>query len=190
MSRLVFGVGNSSGVKISNKGKRLKSYQAWKNMLQRCYQKTYQEKHHTYKDCFVNDEWLDYKTFKKWYDENSKNGFHLDKDLLFIGNKEYSKEKCRFVSGSLNKLFLDNKLIRGEYPIGVSYCKERDNYETQINKKGRRIFLGRFDSIEEASLKYLKEKKKYSTIEVNSYYKSGDITRDLYLSLIRRISLL
>ena len=56
-------------------------YQKWGSMLTRCYSEKYQERHPTYKDCTVCEEWTTFSNFKKWMQGQDYQGKHLDKDL-------------------------------------------------------------------------------------------------------------
>lgn len=71
-------------------------------MLNRCYNEKCQEKHPSYIECTVCDEWHNFQVFAKWHEENYINGFHLDKDIRIKGNKTYSPSACSFVSQSDN----------------------------------------------------------------------------------------
>ena len=80
------------------KRKPTKSYDTWIGMLRRCYSEKSFIRRPTYKDVTVCEEWHNFQTFAKWYEENYIEGFHLDKDLLSKGNKIYSPETCCFIS--------------------------------------------------------------------------------------------
>ena len=80
------------------KRKPTKSYDTWIGMLRRCYSEKSFIRRPTYKDVTVCEEWHNFQTFVKWYEENYIEGFHLDKDLLSKGNKIYSPETCCFIS--------------------------------------------------------------------------------------------
>lgn len=138
-------------------GKLLPFYVTWRNMLCRCYSTKFQLTKPTYVGCTVCDEWKYLSNFKKWYDENYVDGFALDKDILFEGNKIYSPEFCRFVPAYLNSLLIDHGNARGDLPLGVSENKPntktgqinstylarcRDGYEGHLSKT--------FKTIEEA----------------------------------------
>ena len=108
-------------------GKKTKCYNTWKHMLTRVYNKKYKEKHPTYENCTICEEWLNFQNFAKWYEENyyevEGQRMHLDKDILIKGNKMYSSETCVFVPQRINELFTKNNRIRGDYPIGITYHK-------------------------------------------------------------------
>lgn len=63
----------------------------------RCYDVKYSKKHPTYKDCTVCEEWHNFQTFAKWFDENyyeiENTIMDLDKDILKNGNKIYCPAK-------------------------------------------------------------------------------------------------
>ena len=42
----------------------------WYGMLRRCYDTKYQARQPSYIGCSVSEEWLNFQTFAKWYDEN------------------------------------------------------------------------------------------------------------------------
>ena len=128
-------------------------YKHWSNMIHRCYDKTIQEKQPYYKGCTVCEEWHNFQNFAKWFNDNYYQINHeamcLDKDILHKGNKIYSPNTCCFVNNRINVLFTKNTIKRGNYPIGVSYHKEKKRFEAKcsIFFEGRKInkFLGGFN---------------------------------------------
>lgn len=158
-NKLVQGVGiNDYEGSISVNGRIIKSYQAWKDMLKRCYSEKYQIKKPTYIGCTVADEWLYFSNFKKWFDENYVDGYQLDKDLKYLGNKVYSKEACFFVTRELNSLFTNNRRNKGECQTGVSFHKCKGRYRSTVRVKGRSKWLGLFSTSDEAEKVYLTAK--------------------------------
>lgn len=79
-----------------------KEYLCWSDMFKRCYNENWIEKHPTYVETEVCDEWLKFSNFLKWHQENYVEGWHLDKDLLGDG-KIYSPETCCFIPAYINK---------------------------------------------------------------------------------------
>lgn len=131
-NKLVYGVGvNDYEGRVKINGKMIKSYNTWKNMLERCYDDKLLKKYPTYTDCTVCEEWLYFSNFKKWFDEHyrwdlDEKGLRpcLDKDLLVKGNKIYSPDTCIFLPNSVNS-FLANKQSRNTSGyIGVTWCKK------------------------------------------------------------------
>ena len=45
--------------------------------------------------------------------------------------------------------------------LGVTYIKSRNKFEAQLKLNGKKIYLGRFNTLEEASKKYIASKRKY-----------------------------
>ena len=114
-------------------------YQTWHNMLTRCYNKKYQEKYPTYKECYVCNRWLllsnfveDFKLING-YNENKilNHELCLDKDIKSDGkNKEYSLKNCMFVSASenskqANKTRNNNYLKDENNPMNRDDVKEK-----------------------------------------------------------------
>ena len=108
-------------------------YRTWKGMLKRCYSAKYQERQPTYKGCSVSEDWWRFSNFRAWMAAQDFEGMQLDKDILFEGNKVYSKETCVFVTRSVNLFTTDSGASRGEWMIGVSWRKDKDKFEAQVN---------------------------------------------------------
>ena len=127
--KLVYGIGinDSDSVTIID-GKIVTSYVCWKEMLRRCYDPKSLARHPTYVGCYVDPKWLSYATFKEWFDKNHIDGYHLDKDLLFFGNKEYSENNCVFVPSWLNSFVIEANAARGKYMLGVYLKKQTGKF--------------------------------------------------------------
>jgi len=172
--KLVYGVGINDADYVVKKmetievnGKRKQRlvwvcpyYSVWTHMLERCYSAKLQEKYPTYKGCSVSEEWLTFSNFKRWMEKQDWEGLQLDKDILFSGNKVYSKETCVFVSGMVNNFTIDRGNDRGEWPLGVCWHKEKSKFRSRcrnpFTKKGEH--LGYFTCELEAHQEWLKRK--------------------------------
>ena len=165
--------------------KRLKNYTAWINLIGRCYNERLKENLPTYKDVTVCEEWHNFQVFAEWFEENynpeTMEGWHLDKDILFKGNKIYSPETCTFVPMEINKLFIRCQNCRGELPIGV--YKFKNKFKAQININGKRAGLGIFKTSEEAFQVYKTAKEEYIKEIANKW--RGQITEEVYNTLYK-----
>lgn len=135
-------------------------YQAWGNMLKRCYSAKSQESRPTYKGCSVSEEWLTFSNFKVWMQEQDFEGNQLDKDLLFKGNKVYSADTCVFVTPMVNSFTSDRGAARGEWLIGVNWDKWTNKFKSQCSNPftKKRESLGYFACEEEAHEAWVKRK--------------------------------
>ena len=135
-------------------GVRLKPYLLWVAMLQRCYGKAYKTSKPTYSDCSMSDNFLNYSFFYEWCQGQigfGKQGWHLDKDILFGGNKIYKEDTCVFVPSNVNVFFTNRKNNRGKYPVGVNFHKKTGKYTASCCElNGKRKHLGLFDTPQEA----------------------------------------
>jgi hypothetical protein len=107
LSPSVYGVGfiGDGLYKTYENGKRTKVYAIWNAMIQRCYDEKFHEKHPTYKDCTVVNDWHNFQNFAQWYEENYPNdgkAYDLDKDFLVEANRTYSPETCTFLTPQQN----------------------------------------------------------------------------------------
>ena len=190
--RRVYTIGylGEGGYKVYENGKQTKCYNAWHDMLRRCYDEKLHKRKPTYKGCNVSKEWHNFQNFAKWYDENyyeiEGEKMHLDKDILVKHNKIYSPETCIFVPQAINKLFTKCDKSRGESVIGTHHDK---NGKYQVNchlinpgtSKSKGEYLGIYETQEKAFeiYKYYKEK---NIKEVADYFKE-QIPQKLYDAL-------
>ena len=176
MTPSVYGVGFIGKGRFKTKdanGKHTKCYEVWQKMLQRCYSSKCQEKHPTYIRCIVCKEWHNFQVFAEWYYEHyyeiENERMELDKDILCKWNKIYSADNCVFVPQFINSLFIKSNKIRGNFPIGVS--KHGNKFEARLSKgNGKAMYLGIFNTPEEAFLVYKQAKEAYIK-EVAEKYK-------------------
>ena len=135
-------------------------YHRWKEMLRRCYSAKYQERFPTYKGCTASKEWLTFSEFKAWMEKHDWEGKHLDKDLLFEGNKVYSSETCVFVSPMVNSFTIDGGAARGEFKVGVAWHKQVEKFQSQCKNPftNKNEYLGLFTTEIEAHKAWAKRK--------------------------------
>lgn len=157
--RKVYGVGvNDADYVAAYKGVDGKMltcpyYSRWKSMLRRVYLEDKRSRP-TYSGCSVHKDWHSFMTFKSWMQVQDWEGKQLDKDLLTYGNKVYSSETCIFVTSGTNNSLLDSASIRGEYPQGVTWCRDSNKYKAQCQHKRKSINIGRFTCINTAEAAY------------------------------------
>lgn len=185
----VHGVGyiGEGKYKVSENGKETEIYRIWRGVLCRCYVSRIHEKHPTYKDCEMCEEWHNFQNFAEWYEENyyeiEGEKMCLDKDILFKGNKLYSPNTCVFVPHNVNSLFTKGDSVRGELPIGVAIDKRQNKYQAQCrNQYNKRKWLGYYNTPEEAFQVY-KNFKENLIKQVADKYKSY-IPEKLYNAMI------
>lgn len=135
---------------------KLRVYEIWNHILQRCYDEEHRYNNKTYIDCYVCDEWLNYQNFAEWYENNYYEiigeVMHIDKDILLKGNRVYSPETCIFVPQRINNLFTSNKTNRNNY-LGVYKCSN-GLYKSSCNNLQKQEHLGYFNTPEEAFMAY------------------------------------
>lgn len=193
-SKLVHGVGvNDADDPIWIDGEIIASYNCWANMLNRCYSAKCQITCPTYIGCAVCEEWKYFSNFKKWYDSNYKEGFHLDKDILIEGNKIYSPETCVFVPQYLNSLLNDNSRARGELPLGITAQKPNTKirkvnttYKAKCNNGYGNELTKTFKTIEEAVAWYSATKTRVVSEQVQRALSEGAIDQRIADVLLKR----
>ena len=74
--------------------------------------------------------------------------------MLFVGNKTYSETACVFVPHEINSFLIDCGNARGEYPIGVSFDKQRGKFKAQCTVNSKPQHLGLFNTPQEAFAVY------------------------------------
>ena len=93
-------------------------------------------------------------------------GKQLDKDLLFEGNKVYSKETCVFVTRVVNMFTVDRSNDRGEWSIGVYWNKASEKFRAMCRNPltKKQEHLGLFTCELEAHQAWLKRKLELATL--------------------------
>lgn len=149
-NKTVYGVGymGIGKFKSSRDREKNKIFEVWQSMFARCYSLKVKERQPKYVGCSVGECWHNFQTFGVWFEENYKEGFVLDKDILIKGNKVYSPETCAFVPNEINLLFTKNEARRGNYPIGV--FKDGNRFRSSVTMNKVIKYFGSHNTFEEA----------------------------------------
>ena len=148
--------------KTSDDKKMTAAYRTWRDMFTRCYNK---EHHSYYPLSDVCEEWMNFQNFAEWYYANQyevKGRLHIDKDILYPGNKFYSPYHCLLVPQRINMLFTNKSNKRG-LPNGIK--RSGNKYQVQYNTQ----HLGATDTLEKAYELYAKRKKEIIVEVANEY---------------------
>ena len=144
-------------------------YEDWKQMLRRCFDKNYQEKYPTYKNCTVCEEWKYLSNFIKWVDSQPNRDWQncsLDKDLLIVDNNYYCPDRVVYIPESLNNFTLCRSNGRGDYMLGVSSYSYNSTkkYKASCNSpsSGEREYIGLFSTEVEAHKAWQAKKHEYA----------------------------
>lgn len=189
----VYGIGKI-GVKYPVKinKKVTKEYNAWKSILERCFDNKLKNKRPTYEKAICCNEWLLYENFYEWlHKQPNFNKWHngdkwgLDKDILLKGNKVYSPETCCLVPVNVNSLFTKHDNARGIYPIGVS--KDKDGFRASCNNpfSNENRYLGYYNTPEEAFQAYKIAKENIIKQVAQKEYNNGNITKPCYEAMMK-----
>ena len=141
---------------ISEKQIKHPAYSVWRDMLVRCYSNRLKEKSPSYIGVTCCEEWLLFTNFAKWFKNNYIEGYQLDKDILVKGNKTYSPNTCIFVPQKINSFLTLRGNDRGNFPLGVDL--HNGKFQAAIKISGKRIYLGTFNTKEEAHRTWQKAK--------------------------------
>lgn len=137
------------------------AYVLWRGMLKRVYGTNNNLPHPAYNSVSVCEEWLTFSNFRDWWVDNHIDGYQLDKDMLFIGNKLYSPYTCIYVPQRLNAFITDRSQARGNYKIGVTWHKKGGKFLAKccnIDNPSKKDYLGYFKTEHEAYEAWLKRK--------------------------------
>ena len=147
-------------------------YSYWLRMITRCYNEKEQAKpsSRAYIGCSVSEEWHNFQNFAEWalcnpyYGKVDEGGkiWHLDKDIIEVGNRVYRAQSCLFVPNEINVFFSSTEVGNTGY-LGVNYIKPatkgaKEGYVARCHSVGVRQYLGYYDTPLEAYLAYREAK--------------------------------
>ena len=154
-------------------------YDIWCKMLSRCYDAETQRKTPTYTTVSVCAEWLTFSNFQKWYKDNYKEGYEIDKDLLSEGLKIYSPTTCCFIPKYINAIVASiRKNIRG-------YTERDGRFYASVQKYGKKVNLGGYATPEEAHAVYVLEKKHYIKEVAEISLANGEIDERVFNAILK-----
>lgn len=142
----VYGVG-ITGNKYFNGNVRIKEYQIWSAMMERCFSKVEKIRSPSYEDVTCCEEWLLFDNFYEWLHSQgnfdkwlSGNRWALDKDILVKSNRVYSPDTCCLVPYYVNNLFvkrnaIKNKLYKDKKENMIKQMAESEYANGNITKK-------------------------------------------------------
>jgi len=154
------------------KSKPTRLYSIWHSMMNRCYREESQRKAPSYKGCSVSTNFKDFQYFAEWchlqkgFDQE---GWHLDKDILKIGNKVYSEDFCVFIPMEINSLRIGFVTNRGEYPMGVHFVPKLNKFKAGFCQNGVKEYLGIYETVEEAFAVYKQAREEYVKSKAREY---------------------
>jgi hypothetical protein len=149
-------------------------YAYWMRMITRCYNEKEQAKpsSRAYIGCSVDSDWHNFQNFLEWATVNPHYGklddagkiWHLDKDIVDIGNRVYRASSCVFVPNEINVFFSSPEIGNTGY-LGVNYIKPatkgaKEGYIARCHNGGDRKYLGYYNTPQEAYLAYREAKIK------------------------------
>lgn len=152
-------------------------YTKWVDLLKRVYSEKFHKKYPTYVNCTMTEDWHKLSAFKLWFDQQEVvgEGFHLDKDFLYEGNKHYSPKTCilipsiinAFIGTGANSMKLDKNL-----PLGVSNTLQEGVYRARCSDPFKRYpaEIGRYCCVGEAHTAWRRKKHEYACELANSKY--------------------
>lgn len=124
--------------------------------------------------------WHNYQNFAQWFNENRydvEGRLHIDKDILYPGNKIYCPDTCLLVPQRINMLFLNKSNKRG-FPNGIYTTKSGKYSVVYCGEK-----LGTYKTLNDAYCVYA-DAKKMAIIRIAKEYREI-IPEKLYNALLK-----
>ena len=124
-------------------------YRTWQKMIHRC--SNVNNKDYGGRGITVCEEWLDVRNFIAWCDLTRPNIEGLTLDRINVDGN-YEPNNCRWADASTQAL---NKRIQKSNTsgfVGVDFRPSENKYVARISIVGSRVYIGYFDSKEEAVL--------------------------------------
>jgi hypothetical protein len=165
-------------IPISEAGDVKPAYMAWKDVLRRVASDPH------YRGCVVDDAWHRFSGFESWYRKHYRAGYHLDKDILFAGNRIYGPRTCCYVPADINKALPASDATRGDCPQGVTLNPD-GTYRARLRVHGRKTSLGCCETAEAAHELYVAAKAAYLCDIARDHYRLGNISGAVRNALFR-----
>lgn len=132
------------------------SGERWRGIEKRCKVDGHEQKMHP-NYIGSRNNFRDFQDFVEWsitekgYGNIEENGnaWCLDKDILGKGSKIYSEDTCLYIPNRVNVFLTMRTRFRGEYPLGVTWKKANNKFQSQLTY-GKRTYLGLFEDPMEA----------------------------------------
>ena len=139
-------------------------YQAWRNMIDRCYSDRYR-KRGSYKGVTVCSEWMTFSNFKNWTIQQDYIGKQLDKDIINPSRIIYSPDTCAYVMKITNKFCQDHKDRILSSKVGV-FKRGKVMFQASCRNpiSGKREWLGTYETKHLAIEAWLKRKYEIALI--------------------------
>lgn len=103
LARTVYGVGYHGVGKYNPNNSKI-ARKKWYSIMVRCYNGNIMA-NKSYIGCTVDPHWHNFQNFAKWHEENYVDGYEIDKDILFPGNRVYGPKNCVYVPRWINSTF-------------------------------------------------------------------------------------
>lgn len=165
---------------------RTRAARFWNSMRGRCRKGGYVYLNQpTYNNCSISDNFKNFQYFAEWCQSQigySNGGWHLDKDILKRGNTDYNENYCVFVPREINNLFTKSLKTRGDLPIGVGLHKCGQYVSRCQQGVGESVYLGLFETPNEAFEAYKIAKESYIKTVANKY--EGRVDARVYEALM------
>lgn len=128
-------------------------YQVWRDLITRCYSVKCQDRNPTYRECTVVEDWHQFSNFRNWMQAQDWQGKELDKDLINPSNSVYGPKDCIFISAKLNTFIVESAAIRGNWPLGVCWAKDKGKFKASCRNPfiaRKQEHIGYFDCPDQA----------------------------------------
>lgn len=138
-----------------------REYSSWMSMRRRCYYEK-APNYHRYggRGIKVCGKWLD--SFESFYRDMGNRPVHSSLDRV-DNNGDYEPGNCKWSTAkeqSANKNIKSKTKIKSGV-VGVYYNKVMDKWYAGIGVKGKLIWLGKYDTVEEAAITRKEAEGKY-----------------------------
>lgn len=142
------------------------THNTWRTMVERCTRECHKS-YDIYKHIEIDAKWM---TFEGFYEDmgDRPEGMTLDR---VNGSEGYTKSNCRWATASLQQQNKEpsERNLNG-YP-GI--CFGNNRYTARIRHNGKRLYLGCFETAEEAHSAYDSKGRELFGPEWKSYFDRG-----------------
>lgn len=179
-----------NGVTICGERFVTRSGMKWGGMKQRCKKDGHAQKQRpSYIGCTYSLFFSKFQNFADWFTSQvgyECTDYHIDKDILVPGNKEYHEDRCLLIPKELNCFLTGHEAARGKFPQGVCAYRDGVRFMAYTSSGAKRKHIGLYNTVEEAQEAYIRHKTKEARLWADKIQREAIVVDSRVIDFLSR----